>query len=117
MYLWVNAAADGEEWVSVNLAAAHNVAVGRHVGWKYCESYVNDNLAKQDKRNGICRLSMSYNSIVATGKCSGIVLYDQLKFQSAKHPECNQNTTSTFALPFVVSHSAACEADAAAVFV
>jgi hypothetical protein len=103
LFLWINAAADGKVWEAVNVAEAHNNALGNSSAvssLRFCEAFVMDNLAVQHTRTGLCKLSMAYTSIVPTSGCSGIVLYDRKAFTSDSHKECDVTKGTSFSLPF-----------------
>jgi hypothetical protein len=103
LFLWVNAAADGKVWEAVNVAEAHNNALGNSSAvssLRFCEAFVMDNLLVQHTRTGLCTLSMAYTSIVPTSGCSGIVLYDRKAFTSSSHKECDVANGNSFSLPF-----------------
>ena len=105
LYMWVNAAADGERWDAVNLAAAHNDALraaNASASLRFCDAFVRDSLAHADTRTGVVKLSMSYNSLVATSRCTGMVMYGRAKFADAGFPSCAAAESTVFALPFAL---------------
>lgn len=106
LFLWVNAASDGERWDAVNLAAAHNDALraaNASASLEFCDAFVRDSLAHADTRTGIVKLSMAYTSLVATTHCTGMVVYGRAKFSDASSPECVAAESTVFALPFALS--------------
>ena len=94
-----------------NLAAAHNAAALAHGGHSqlFCSPFVNASLMTSDKREGICQLSMSYNSLVRMGDCDAMVLYAiaARSFPGSLAP-CSSKVATTFALRFTASIGAGC---------
>ena len=133
LYIWVNAAADGKAWEKMcvqralfpascktlkeaacscsNLAAAHNTAALAPGGpsQRFCSPFVNASLATSDRREGICQLSMSYNSLVRMGDCEAMVLYAMAarSFPGAL-AACSSDRATVFALRFTASIGAGC---------
>ena len=109
LYLWVNQAADGKEWEKINLAAAHNAAAATNLSapsaFRFCDAFVNASLATQDLREGICTLSMSYNSLVQTGDCEATIMYASAPktFSAGYMGSCSTNVSTIFALRLAVS--------------
>ena len=93
-----------------NLAAAHNTAaLASGPSQRFCSPFVNASLATSDRREGICQLSMSYNSLVRMGDCEAMVLYAMAarSFPGAL-AACSSDRATVFALRFTASIGAGC---------
>ena len=116
LYLWTNTAADGKAWETINLAAAHNAALGpdQPASLRFCDPFVNASLATSVKREGICTLSMSYNSLVRISDCDAMVLYSKAarSFTGAMS-SCSSTQAAIFSLRFTASSGAGCRAPTA----
>ena len=110
LYLWVNPAGDGIAWDSINLAAAHNAALNSSsASLRFCDAFVNASLETQDLRQGICTLSMSYNSLVQVADCEAMVVYSRAGKTFAPPLEaCGAKTSAIFALRLAASVGAGC---------
>ena len=105
LFIWVNAAADGEDWKRVNLARVHNQLATQ--GHRYCKAFVAAGMDEREEQLTTRRrwghhVSTSYTSLVTTGRCQGMVMYDR-NHRSVPQQNCYPGgpRRCIFALPFI----------------